>query len=104
MIDHAQIWVNKITPQCDLGLKELAEALGNHTHPVLTHSPVRFLREVQEDGSDIFLGDIGLFRCPHMEALETPEHDNAINQALPPGHLDIVWTIGGTSVPISCEQ
>lgn len=82
-------------PQCNLGLRELSEALRHNTPAVLTHSPVRFLRELQEDGSDIFLGDIGVFRCPHMEVLEVPKHDNATNQNLPPGNHDIVWTIGG---------
>ncbi|KAF9446119.1 acyl-CoA N-acyltransferase [Macrolepiota fuliginosa MF-IS2] len=92
-LEHAQNWLNRITPECELGLKELREALENNEPIALTHSPVRCLRELQEDGSDIFLGDIGLIRCPDIP-LENSKHDNATNRALPVGHPEIIWTIG----------
>jgi hypothetical protein len=68
----------------------------NETTPIiLSNSPIRVLRKVQEDGSDIFLGDIWLGRCPDIEYLmQDPTVDNATNVSVPPGHPDIVWTIG----------
>ncbi len=103
-LEHAQTWFNKIKSQCDLGLRELTEALSNGTPVVLAHSPVRVLREVQEDGTDIFLGDIGLFRCSDMRDFEKPKHDSATNRDLPPGHPDIVWCIGGTLISITLKD
>ncbi len=93
-IDHAHAWIHKIKPECDLGLRQLVNPSGAIESPILTHSPVRFLRELQRDGSDIFLGDVGLFRCSRI-LLENPKHDDATNLTLSGGHNDIVWTIGG---------
>lgn len=101
--EHAQNWMNRIKPNCEQGLRELADALENNRPIILTHSPVRFLREVQEDGSDMFLGDVGLFRCPDIQ-LENPKHDLATNRALPAGHPDIIWSIGGIfTIFFTCE-
>lgn len=93
-LEHAQTWINKIKLDCDQGLKELVDALENEKSPTLTHSPVRFLREVQEDGSDVFLGDVGFSRCSDI-LLEDAKYDNDANLELPAGDGDIVWTIGG---------
>lgn len=58
-----------------------------------------FLREVQEDGSDIFLGVVRIDRCDHVETLmENPKHTNEENLALPAGHPEIVWTIASELV------
>jgi hypothetical protein len=60
---------------------------------------------VQEDGSDIFLGDIGLDRCAEVEELmENPKVDNATNLSLPPGHPDVVWTLGCEPSPPLTES
>lgn len=100
--EHAQDWINKIKPECELALKELADGLENTEPIILTHCPVRFLREVREDGSGMFLGDVGLVRCRDI-LLENPKHDNTTNLALPIGHPDIIWTIGGILFPVACE-
>jgi hypothetical protein len=99
--EHARNWITKIKAQCDLGLKELIDALEDPTSAqesvALTHVPVCFLREIQEDGSELLLGHMGIFRCPHITLLDNPKYDSEINSSLPTGHTDIVWTIGGTA-------
>lgn len=76
-------------------MRELTEALKTKEPIKLTHFPVRFIREVQEDGSEVFLGDIGIDRCADMESLlGEPKHSNEENLALPAGHPEIIWTIG----------
>jgi RimJ/RimL family protein N-acetyltransferase len=62
--------------------------------PFLSQSPVRYLREIQADGSELFVGDIGFIRCPDIP-FENPKHDNETNLKLPTGDPNIVWTIGG---------
>ncbi|XP_006462275.1 hypothetical protein AGABI2DRAFT_71320 [Agaricus bisporus var. bisporus H97] len=85
----AQNWINRIKPNCDHGVKELIDK-----ERILTQCPVRFLREIQEDGSELFVGDIGFLRCSEVTLLEDPKHDNETNMKLPIGDPDIVWTIG----------
>lgn len=99
--EHARQFIDLIKSNCDQGIQELLEAETEENAPlILSHFPVRYLREVQEDGSDIFLGDIGIDRCADVEGLiENPKVDNAANLSLPSGHPDIVWTIGYFLVP-----
>ncbi|KXN84571.1 hypothetical protein AN958_12319 [Leucoagaricus sp. SymC.cos] len=102
--EHAKNWITKIKNNCDSGLKELTESLrakndGGDGSITLTHSPVRFLREIQEDGTEIFLGDIGITRCPDTTLLGSPKHDTATNSALPVLHPDVVWTLGFWVMP-----
>ncbi|KAF5352386.1 hypothetical protein D9756_005806 [Leucocoprinus leucothites] len=100
--EHARNWITRIKNECDLGLKDLNDALKDATTTkplVLSHLPVRFLRELQEDGTDVYLGDIGLTRCPQVEVLDNPELDSEANSSLPAGHPSIVWTFGDWLVP-----
>jgi hypothetical protein len=91
-LEHAKNWLTRIKSQCDQALKELTDK-----SPILTQSPVRFLREIQEDGSELFVGDLGFIRCSDIQS-ENPKHDNETNLNLPPGDPDIVWTLGGSSI------
>jgi len=93
--EHAEQFISRVKPNCDHGTKELMGAVGTAEPIKLTHFPVRFIREVQEDGSDVLLGDIGIDRCADVEdLLEKSRHSNEVNLALPAGHPEIVWTIG----------
>ena len=59
--------------------------------------PVHIIREVKEDGSDIFLGDCSFVRCSWDQVKDVVERKKLCEQtnALPVGHPDLVWSIGG---------
>ena len=65
--------------------------------------PVRALREIQEDGSDIFIGDIGISRCGYGELMdlngvdwENASERKKFNDSLELGDPHILWSIVGT--------
>ena len=65
--------------------------------------PVRALREIQEDGSDIFIGDIGISRCGYGELMdlngvdwENASERKKFNDSLELGNPSILWSIVGT--------
>jgi len=60
--------------------------------------PVRHIREVLRDGTDVYLGDIGITRAVMEEVLD-PEERKKVAQAnneRAVGDPSIVWTFGGT--------
>ena len=67
--------------------------------------PVRAIREVQEDGTDIYIGDIGISRCSHGELMdlngpgvdwENASERKKVNDSFELGDPRILWAIGGT--------
>ena len=72
------------------------------TLKVVGDFPVRAIREVQEDGTDLYIGDIGISRCAYGEliGLNGVDWENAsvrkkINDSLDLGDPSILWAIGG---------
>lgn len=68
-------------------------------------NPVRIIREVNADGTDIFIGDIYFFRCLHGELMSTDgidwaqqERNLEINYSRELGDRDIVWSLGCKSM------
>lgn len=73
--------------------------------------PVRFLREIREDGSELLIGDVGILRCNHGEAMGPSglDWDNkskyeAENNELSVGDPRIVWNIGGKDAAIGADR
>jgi len=66
---------------------------------VVDSCPVRSIREVKADGTDVFLGDIGVDRCANEELDDdNADKENSLvdaNMAKQTGDPSIVWTIGG---------
>ncbi|KAF9024102.1 hypothetical protein BDZ89DRAFT_139458 [Hymenopellis radicata] len=93
--EHADWWLNQKITETNEGLEELEKGA-----PILKASPVQTLREIQDDGSDIFLGTIDFFRCPWMavdpRAAEGSDPEALLkeNNARPVGDPDILWTAG----------
>ncbi|KAJ7492076.1 hypothetical protein FB451DRAFT_1551504 [Mycena latifolia] len=90
--EDAESWLNQIKPASDKLLGELEAAREDETLKIVDDCPVRHIREVREDGTDIFLGDIG-FRLSYFPwalegsgklSQETPRRD--------PSDPDI-WTV-----------
>ncbi|KAJ6601265.1 acyl-CoA N-acyltransferase [Mycena vulgaris] len=91
--EHAEWWMNQIKPASDKLLAELEAARDDETLKIVDDCPVRHLREVRDDGTEIFLGDIGFHLSKFPWELEgtgrliqrTPRRD--------PSDPDI-WSLG----------
>lgn len=66
---------------------------------------MRAIREVQDDGTDIYIGDIGILRCHYGElmGLNGVDWENGpklkeANDSLEVGDPHILWSIGGTHI------
>ncbi|KAH7923918.1 hypothetical protein BV22DRAFT_1120561 [Leucogyrophana mollusca] len=96
---HAQSWIATIKQKSDKILEELREE--ERINPggplkIVGDCPVRYLREVQSDGSDVFIGDICIVRSP-LENVVDPEERAALvaeNNAKPLGDPSICWSFG----------
>ena len=99
---HAEYWLDKIKAATDASFEKLRRA--NEEQPegppiLVDESPVRTIREVREDGSELFLGDIALLRemWPDEEDRELKKTLTEANAARELGDPEIVWCIGGSS-------
>ncbi|KAH8100035.1 hypothetical protein BXZ70DRAFT_200555 [Cristinia sonorae] len=82
-------------------IKELEEAFPDGPLQWVSGCPVNALREVKEDGTQVYIGDIGMRRDRFMHAGEGEfgEGDEqrrleAENAALPNGDENILWSMG----------
>ncbi|KAJ7334904.1 hypothetical protein DFH08DRAFT_785008 [Mycena albidolilacea] len=62
--------------------------------------PVRSIRELQADGTDVYIGNIAFKRCNWHE-VQSPERDQLIaaNNARPTGDPEIVWQVSDFLAP-----
>lgn len=100
--EHADQWLSSIKHGTDSAFEALRRA--NEEKPdeppiLLEQSPIRIIREVLEDGSDLYLGDIMFVRerYPDVDDKELKETLLQRNAARILGDPEIVWCIGGTS-------
>lgn len=100
---HAEEWMAKCIESSDAIFETLKTAeTGNsgETEATLIHvdgCPVRALREVQPDGTDVFIGDIGIIRSGRFEYLRDKGKEKTLteyNASLPAGNPEIIWDIG----------
>ena len=105
---HAIDWVTRVKKWSDDLLEELRSFSEDHPDSppkIVGGCPVRVLREVQEDGTDLFLGDLGVDRSgfpyhPNETERERLEEENDARQV---GDKNIVWCIGGMlSTTMAC--
>ena len=108
--EHAVYWLKSVIGPADALLKELkehAEAEPESTPKIVGGCPVRILREVQPDGTELYLGDLGVSRCgfPHGREGADRERLSAENDAREVGDESIVWCLGGMpcSPPFDCR-
>lgn len=96
---HADEWLSNATSESNTILEELQVAAKNNPDgpPILVRScPVRILREIREDGSEVFLGDLGTPRCCYPEYSPGFEKEklHEKNLARPLGDAEIDWSVG----------
>ncbi|KAG2042697.1 acyl-CoA N-acyltransferase [Suillus americanus] len=97
--EHADFWIQLVKGESDDTLEYLrkgAEDFPNGPLQFVGASPVRYLREVKEDGTDVLIGDVNFKRSPFEEVLDEVERkrlqeDNAKKQA---GDPTIQYAIG----------
>ncbi|KAI1788791.1 acyl-CoA N-acyltransferase [Ganoderma leucocontextum] len=97
--EHADQWLTSITNGTDAAfvtLKHAIEEKPDEPPILLEHPPVRIIREIREDGSDLFLGDIMFVRerYPDMDDKELKETLLQRNAGRTLGDSEIVWCIG----------
>ncbi|KAH9486385.1 hypothetical protein JR316_0000449 [Psilocybe cubensis] len=105
---HAQSFFDITRSLSDRLLSQLEDTKDQRGLVILENCPVRAIREVHEDGSDTFIGDIGFMRCPIGELMGTNaasldwENKTIVeerNNKLPAGDPNIIWSIGDFLAP-----
>ncbi|KAF5312790.1 hypothetical protein D9619_002817 [Psilocybe cf. subviscida] len=101
VLSHAEGWLKSCIPQEKSYIDEFKLSQSSQTPAILSGCPFSALREVKDDGSDEFIGNITLKRCNFCEFLNTDTIDfenaqknTAANDALEVGDSNIVWGIG----------
>ncbi|TCD68088.1 hypothetical protein EIP91_011541 [Steccherinum ochraceum] len=98
MEHHATGFLSSVKAVCDDALKEIAENEASAAEKpfLLGTCPVRTLREVKPDGTDVMLGDVGLLRCGFPDVQDDAERKRLAeeNQSRPVGDPKIVWCFG----------
>jgi len=99
--EHAQDWVTMIKRTADKVLADLRDASNEQSLLIVGGCPVRTLREVRPDGTDIYLGDIEIHRARWLEVLDAERRSELIeeNDARVIGDPEIVWEIGDYLAP-----
>ncbi|KAF8209466.1 acyl-CoA N-acyltransferase [Mycena galopus ATCC 62051] len=87
----------KLVQEFKLASDAVTQALEEATSSVLVHTedcPVRSIRELQVDETDVYIGNIGFKRCNWWE-VQGPERDRlmAENNARPAGDPEIIWQV-----------
>lgn len=85
-------WLEKAEAVTDQAWKNIQ----SKTDTAFGASPVRIIRQINEDGTQTFLGDCGIDRWgyPDIECAEEQERLTMENLARPVGDRGIVWSIG----------
>lgn len=93
--EHCDAWLRDRVHDYEKAMVDIRNAQGDAGH--IDAFPLRHIREVAPDGTETFLGDIGLTRegaFLEIQGVEARAARACVNQNLPPGDPDIVWTMG----------
>ncbi|KAG6916193.1 hypothetical protein DXG01_008075 [Tephrocybe rancida] len=100
--EHGLSWLSEQMEEAEQFLRHLEEPVGASEilKPALG-CPVRIIREVKEDGTDIYLGFLGIYRSERKEILDVGKRaavlaDDARKKA---GDPTILWDIADYVVP-----
>ncbi|KAF7345409.1 hypothetical protein MVEN_01558900 [Mycena venus] len=94
--ERAETWLTKVKAETDAAVEELRGATVPEPQRPMSACPVRHIREELADGSDVFIGDVGLVRSGWTEVLDKEERARlaAENNARAAGDPEIAWHIG----------
>jgi hypothetical protein len=89
---HAVEWLKTVKNRSDKVLEDLREG-----KTVVDGCPVQHIREVQPDGTELYLGDLSVSRNAWVEVEDKDLRARLTkeNMEKPVGDPSIVWTLGG---------
>jgi hypothetical protein len=100
--DHGNEFIGLKRNVAEEILKELEDAKDDPTLKIVKECPVSYLREVKEDGSDVFIGSLSITTCVYGELMgpdgvdwENKKKQEDENNSLNAGDARIVWCFGG---------
>lgn len=103
--DHGNEFIGLKRNLMEETLKELEDAKDDPTLKIVKHCLVSYLREVKEDGSDVFIGSVEITTCKNGELMgpdgvdwENKKKKEDENNSLKAGDTRIVWCFGGKSL------
>ncbi|KAJ7194738.1 acyl-CoA N-acyltransferase [Mycena pura] len=98
LLEHAEEWLSRVIPLSDKLLAELEAARDDPVPKIVDGCPVRIIREVVDDSTDIFLGDIGIDLAEQPWELEGT---GRTGQGTPRRDLEDpdIWTFGDYLAP-----
>lgn len=94
--DQADEWAAKMKDEADSFIREFAAiSSGEPDRKFVSGCPFKMIREVRDDGEDVYLGEIDFVRCGYLGYEESEKvRLTAENEAKPVGDPSIVWQIG----------
>jgi hypothetical protein len=100
LLKDAEHWLAIVKSKSDILLKEFQEANGDEWK-LFDGCPVQILREVKEDGTQLYLGDVSFLRCRWIEEkdLEKKRQLIELNESRPIGDPRLIWGVGGKCNP-----
>ena len=105
LVEAAHKFLSRIVPAATKFFENMEAFKDDATPRIVGDFPVRAIREVQEDGTDVYIGDIGISRCSYGELMdlngvpvdwENASERKEFNDSLELGDPRILWAIGGT--------
>jgi len=100
-LDHGNEFIGLKRNIAEQILKELEDAKDDPTLKIVKECPVSFLREIKEDGSDVFIGSLGISTCLYGELMgpdgvdwENKKKLEDENNSLKTGDARIIWCFG----------
>ncbi|KAJ7455930.1 acyl-CoA N-acyltransferase [Mycena galericulata] len=96
--EHADWWLNQAKQKSDFLLAELEAAREDPEPKIVDACPVSSIREVKEDGTEIFLGSIDISLAEQPWELEGTDRYSQRSARRDPDNPDI-WTLGDYLAP-----
>jgi RimJ/RimL family protein N-acetyltransferase len=96
LLEHAEAWITKEKGKSDKIIQMLGQHADSEELKLVDGCPLHILREVKEDGSQVFLGDISFVRC-RWEELDVERRKILVveNESRVPGDPELIWSVGG---------
>ncbi|KAF5312794.1 hypothetical protein D9619_002818 [Psilocybe cf. subviscida] len=105
-LEHSKTFLGTVSGAAQDILRQLEDAKAENKPIIVDGCPVRFIREVKPDGTDVFIGDLGVMRCMHGELMgnDSVDWDNKAlreqeNNARAAGDPSIIWSMGNFLSP-----
>jgi RimJ/RimL family protein N-acetyltransferase len=100
--DHGNEFIGLKRSHVEKTLKELEDAKDDPTLRIVKECPVSFLREIKEDGTDVFIGSLAITPSVYGELMgpdgvdwENKKKRENENDSLKAGDPRIIWCFGG---------